>query len=183
MLDTRNMVVRLAPLPVKDSPVGHMLDVEALRTLIAPYAQSAEAILENVHAFPGQGVTSMFTFGRTFGQLLAFLDLGPIPYTLIDPKEWRARTGLGTVNLSKRRKSVVIEGDGVRRSDPKGKRVVMEAARALTGHTLKSGPSDALFMALSTRPVPQDKTIHVAGLLKGTCFKACSACRQVSQAK
>ena len=32
------------------------------------------AVLEKVHAMPGQGVTSMFTFGRNFGQLEMFLE-------------------------------------------------------------------------------------------------------------
>jgi crossover junction endodeoxyribonuclease RuvC len=47
------------------------------------------AVLEKVGAMPGQGVTSMFTFGRGLGiweGLLAALD---IPYTLVAPVTWK----------------------------------------------------------------------------------------------
>ena len=46
--------------------------------------------LESVHAMPGQGVTSMFSFGRSVGQLegiIIALGMGPINY--VTPQTWQ----------------------------------------------------------------------------------------------
>jgi crossover junction endodeoxyribonuclease RuvC len=46
------------------------------------------AFLEKVHAMPGQGVSSMFKFGRVYGAIEALLVSNRIPYTLIPPQRW-----------------------------------------------------------------------------------------------
>jgi crossover junction endodeoxyribonuclease RuvC len=48
------------------------------------------AVLEKVHAMPGQGVTSMFSMGYGFGIWeMALAALG-IPYKLVTPQRWKA---------------------------------------------------------------------------------------------
>lgn len=47
------------------------------------------ACLEHVHAMPGQGVTSMFTFGENFGFIQGVLTAFGIPFELVDPKKWK----------------------------------------------------------------------------------------------
>jgi crossover junction endodeoxyribonuclease RuvC len=47
------------------------------------------AYLESVHAFPGQGVSSSFTFGQAFGEAKGALDALAIPYKLITPQSWQ----------------------------------------------------------------------------------------------
>lgn len=55
-------------------------------------------VLERVHAFPRQGVSSMFTFGTQFGGLRAALQIGAadrhIPVTLVSPATWYRHLGL-----------------------------------------------------------------------------------------
>lgn len=46
------------------------------------------AAVEKVHAFPGQGVSSTFKFGCTYGKILGVLAAKLIPYELISPVEW-----------------------------------------------------------------------------------------------
>ena len=46
------------------------------------------AVVEKVHAMPGQGVTSMFTFGYGVGRLHASLELYYVPYHLETPQTW-----------------------------------------------------------------------------------------------
>lgn len=46
------------------------------------------ACLEKVHAMPGQGVTSMFTFGENFGFWKGFLAAHKVPYVLTTPQVW-----------------------------------------------------------------------------------------------
>ena len=45
--------------------------------------------VESVHAMPGQGVSSMFSFGRGFGVILGVLAALDIPYTLVSPQAWQ----------------------------------------------------------------------------------------------
>ena len=57
-----------------------------------------QAIIEQVNAMPGQGVTSMFSFGRSLGILEGVLAGIQIPYTLVTPAVWKRKM---QVNASK----------------------------------------------------------------------------------
>lgn len=46
------------------------------------------ACIEHVHAFPGQGVTSMFNFGKTAGIIEGVLTAHKIPFEKVLPKVW-----------------------------------------------------------------------------------------------
>ncbi len=91
--------------------------------------------LESVHAMPGQGVSSCFTFGRGFGGLEALMAFKSIPVALVTPQRWQ-RAVLGR-----------LPGD-------EGKRAVLNWARAQwPGLSLKASPrckvdSDGLADAL-----------------------------------
>lgn len=50
--------------------------------------------LEKVGAMPGQGVTSMFNFGRSFGYIKGVLESFGIPYQEITPQKWKKEFGL-----------------------------------------------------------------------------------------
>lgn len=52
--------------------------------------------LEKVHAMPGQGVTSMFNFGVSYGYLKGLLDAYNISYQEIPPERWKKEFGLNT---------------------------------------------------------------------------------------
>ena len=45
--------------------------------------------LESVHARPGQGVCSMFTFGVGYGRIQGFLDAHLVDYKLYPPQAWQ----------------------------------------------------------------------------------------------
>ena len=45
--------------------------------------------LEHVGAMPGQGVTSMFSFGENFGFIQGLLKANGIPYELVRPQKWK----------------------------------------------------------------------------------------------
>ena len=47
------------------------------------------AVVEHVGAMPGQGVTSCFSFGESFGWLQGVLDAMQIPYELVRPQKWK----------------------------------------------------------------------------------------------
>lgn len=51
--------------------------------------QVPSAFLEQVSAMPGQGVTSMFSFGLTYGALRQALASEGVPTTLVTPVVWK----------------------------------------------------------------------------------------------
>ena len=50
-------------------------------------------IIEKVHSFPGQGVRSVFTFGKNYGQWLGILASHDIPYKEVSPQTWMKHYG------------------------------------------------------------------------------------------
>lgn len=52
------------------------------------------AALERVHSMPGQGVTSMFSFGRGVGLWEGILAALQIPYQTVEPARWKKGVGL-----------------------------------------------------------------------------------------
>lgn len=61
------------------------------------------AVVERVHAFPGQGVTSMFSFGTNYGGWLTTMELLEIPHELVLPQRWQKE--ILKLNLPKGMKS------------------------------------------------------------------------------
>ena len=51
-------------------------------------------VVEKVGAMPGQGVTSMFTFGKSCGYIEGVLRALEIPYQLVPPKTWKKEWSL-----------------------------------------------------------------------------------------
>ena len=52
------------------------------------------AVLEQVNAMPGQGVTSSFNFGSTYGALLQALASAGIPVRTVVPQVWKRKFNL-----------------------------------------------------------------------------------------
>ncbi len=53
-------------------------------------------VIEKVHAMPGQGVTSMFTFGSGYGELKALAKILGWPTLIVTPQEWKKHVLAGT---------------------------------------------------------------------------------------
>lgn len=82
----------------KKARVERDLDVPALRTLLtgwAPFSAIRLAVLEEVHARPGQGVCSMFTFGGVYHSLRNLLRWEGVPLEVIVPQVWKAEIFAG----------------------------------------------------------------------------------------
>ena len=56
-------------------------------------------IVENVSAMPGQGVTSMFNFGQTFGAIKGVCAALELPIFFVRPSKWKKHFDL--INSSK----------------------------------------------------------------------------------
>lgn len=56
----------------------------------------AAAYLEQVGAMPGQGVSSMFSFGHAAGTISGVLAALRIPVTMVTPQSWKRRAGIAS---------------------------------------------------------------------------------------
>lgn len=65
---------------------------ETLQTLVA--LDQTFCVIEKVHAAPGQGVVSMFTFGRNYGMWLGILTAVGISFEEITPQVWQGNLGI-----------------------------------------------------------------------------------------
>ncbi len=65
---------------------------------ISEYSNSF-CLIEEVHAMPGNGVRSMFEFGKNFGMLLTFLSSNYIAFETVTPQMWQKEFGLLTGQL------------------------------------------------------------------------------------
>ena len=52
-----------------------------------------KVLVENVHSFTGQGVSSTFTFGQRFGEILGVLTALGLGYELVSPQKWMKEIG------------------------------------------------------------------------------------------
>jgi crossover junction endodeoxyribonuclease RuvC len=100
--------------------VGKMVDAaglaSALRTLVDAsrrYAvpSTTRIILEQVGAMPGQGVTSMFSFGTSFGIVLGVVAALRLPLELVRPNIWKRDMGLGKDKEASRLKGLQLFPD------------------------------------------------------------------------
>ena len=56
--------------------------------------QDIRVIIEHVSAMPGQGVTSMFNFGQSFGILKGICSAMQLPMYFVRPAKWKKYFGL-----------------------------------------------------------------------------------------
>lgn len=65
-------------------------DVRTMRAWLGAYApETCDVAIEHQQAFPGQGVTSMFSLGRGYGIWLGLLAGLGMSYSPISPVRWR----------------------------------------------------------------------------------------------
>ncbi len=72
--------------------------VKLLKDIISD-SEEVVVIVENVSAMPGQGVTSMFNFGQTFGAIKGICAALGLPIFFVRPAKWKKYFDL--INSSK----------------------------------------------------------------------------------
>ncbi len=71
------------------------LDLVKLASFIGTNAPNIKyAVIEDVGAMPGQGVVSMFTFGKVTGVVVGMLAAHYIPIFYVKPSVWKFQMGL-----------------------------------------------------------------------------------------
>ena len=65
------------------------------------------AVIEHVNAMPGQGVTSMFNFGQSFGVIKGICAALSIPIYFVRPTKWKKHFNLIKTNKDASRTKVI----------------------------------------------------------------------------
>jgi crossover junction endodeoxyribonuclease RuvC len=96
LYDTSEQTVEVFDMPalelVRNGKTKREVSAQALANLLAGRGIKA-AFLERVNAMPGQGVTSVFSFGRSTGIVEGILAAYDIPTTLVTPQAWQKAVG------------------------------------------------------------------------------------------
>jgi len=83
--------VALYDMPV----VNNMVNGAELARIIKAYAPT-DGIIEAVHAMPGQGVSSTFKFGQSYGIAIGVVTACTVPCHLVTPQRWKKYFRLGS---------------------------------------------------------------------------------------
>jgi len=88
-------VLKVEDMPTipKSTGKGLQVDAHGLSSLLSGNGSCA-VIIESVSAMPGQGVTSMFSFGKSAGIIEGILAAYEIPYSFVRPQAWKKKFGL-----------------------------------------------------------------------------------------
>lgn len=98
-LDSDGQIIDIVDMPIMTTTIGKTnrkaVNPQQLADLILSNPVT-HAWVEQVAARPGQGVTSMFGFGRSLGLIEGTLATRGVPYTFVTPRLWAKTTGTGT---------------------------------------------------------------------------------------
>lgn len=90
LLDDDRYPFGLIKLPTRALPSGKKcLDGQELFNFFRSASSKFRFIVEDVHAMPKQGVTSMFSFGQTVGIIRAVTQILDLPTTYVAPQTWK----------------------------------------------------------------------------------------------
>jgi crossover junction endodeoxyribonuclease RuvC len=94
ILEPDGKLVQVFDMPVvkvvSDGKAKRRVSAEMLASELRLYnVHTTIAVVEQVGAMPGQGVTSMFAFGQSFGMVLGVLAGLAIPTTTVSPATWK----------------------------------------------------------------------------------------------
>lgn len=84
-------------MPTVDAGTGskRIVDESTLALWVDVYAKNIRhAYVEKVGAMPGQGVTSMFSFGTSYGIVRGIIAANMIPMTFVPPRKWKTALGV-----------------------------------------------------------------------------------------
>jgi crossover junction endodeoxyribonuclease RuvC len=73
---------------------GSQIYNEILSRIKKTEKQNIRVVIEQVSAMPGQGVTSMFNFGQSFGVLKGLCSAMQLPMYFVRPAKWKKYFGL-----------------------------------------------------------------------------------------
>lgn len=93
VMDDKFNLIEWATMPTVKVGSSTRVNAPALAAILRDF-DAAHAFVEQVSAMPGQGVSSMFSFGHSAGVLSGVLGAMAITTTMVTPQTWKKRAGL-----------------------------------------------------------------------------------------
>lgn len=133
ILDAQGTPIEWGPMPVLKVGSNTRVNAAALASMLADY-DAGHAFVEQVGAMPGQGVTSMFSFGHAAGVVMGVLGALAITTTLVTPQTWKKRAGLIGTDKDAARSRAIQLWPHWRDLDKKGKGQALADAALIARH-------------------------------------------------
>ena len=113
ILEDTGQLVQVFDMPAVEVVIGgkakRRISPEMLAAELRLYnVDGTRAVIEQVNAMPGQGVTSMFSFGESFGLAKGVLAGLGIPVTSVTPGKWKKALGLNAGKDASRAKAAAL---------------------------------------------------------------------------
>ena len=90
LLDMDGRIVRCWDTPTLKAATKTVYDTKAMCGIIhIAKVDGADIAIERVHAMPGQGVTSTFSFGEGYGIWLGMIGMAELPLSYYSPQAWQ----------------------------------------------------------------------------------------------
>lgn len=105
LLDSYSQIVTVHDMPVAGKIVSGQLLADLEDWEVDDYGT---VVIEDVHAMPGQGVTSMFSFGRSLGVVEGVFAACGRPIEYVAPSKWKRWHGLDANKESARRRAIEL---------------------------------------------------------------------------
>ena len=107
VIDVFDMPVMPVGKKNKSQVNGSQVYNEILKVIENEDKQDVKVVIEQVSAMPGQGVTSMFNFGQSYGVLKGIFSAMQIPMDFVSPVKWKKHFNLiNTQKDSSRTKAI-----------------------------------------------------------------------------
>ncbi len=107
ILDVFDMPIMPVGKKNKSQVNGSQIYNEIKKATINEEKTNIKVVIEQVSAMPGQGVTSMFNFGQSFGILKGIFSAMQIPMDFVSPVKWKKHFNLiNTQKDSSRTKAI-----------------------------------------------------------------------------
>jgi crossover junction endodeoxyribonuclease RuvC len=110
ILTEEGQFVKVFDMPVLEIKVGKAIKRRVSADLLAHEVSlypNAVAMLEQVSAMPGQGVSSMFAFGESYGIVKGVFAALKIPAHLVTPGKWKKAMELNASKDGSRAKAIM----------------------------------------------------------------------------
>lgn len=94
VINGRGDIVAATPMPTAKSGKANRVNPQALAGWLTEFDAARMCFIEQVGAMPGEGVSSMFSFGHAAGLVEGVVAALHIPITLVPPASWKKSQGL-----------------------------------------------------------------------------------------
>ena len=107
ILDVFDMPIMPVGKKNKSQVNGSQIYNEIQKAIIHEDKKDIKVVIEQVSAMPGQGVTSMFNFGQSFGVIKGICSALSLPIYFVRPTKWKKHFNLIKTNKDASRTKVI----------------------------------------------------------------------------